>query len=85
MMFNPYTQKWEEGLTIVSKDGNIEYKKSDNLKAYIKCDFKPKYFKWHHGIESSLVDLMYGSVFIANVVTKTNDNDKYYDSALAGR
>ena len=85
MMFNPYTQKWEEGLTIVSKDGNIEYKKSDNLKAYIKCDFKPKYFKWHHGIESSLVDLMYGSVFIANVVTKTDDNDKYYDSALAGR
>lgn len=85
MMFNPYTQKWEEGLTIVSKDGNIEYKKSENLKAYIKCDFKPKYFKWHHGIESSLVDLMYGSVFIANVVTKTNDNDKYYDSALAGR
>ena len=80
MMFNPYTQKWEEGLTIVSKDGNIEYKKSDNLKAYIKCDFKPKYFKWHHGI-----DLMYGSVFIANVVTKTNENDKYYDSALAGR
>ena len=85
MMFNPYTQKWEEGLTIVSKDGNIEYKKSDNLKAYIKCDFKPKYFKWHHGIESSLVDLMYGSVFIANVVTKADDNDKYYDSALAGR
>ena len=84
-MFNPYTQKWEEGLTIVSKDGNIEYKKSDNLKAYIKCDFKPKYFKWHHGIQSSLVDLMYGSVFIANVVTKNGDNDKYYDSALAGR
>ena len=85
MMFNPYTQKWEEGLTIVSKDGNIEYKKSDNLKAYIKCDFKPKYFKWHHGIQSSLVDLMYGSVFIANVVTKNGDDDKYYDSALAGR
>ena len=84
-MFNPYTQKWEEGLTIVSKDGNIEYKKSDNLKAYIKCDFKPKYFKWHHGIQSSLVDLMYGSVFIANVVTKNGDDDKYYDSALAGR
>ena len=85
MMFNPYTQKWEEGLTIVSKDGNIEYKKSDNLKAYIKCDFKPTYFKWHHGIQSSLVDLMYGSVFIANVVTKNGDDDKYYDSALAGR
>lgn len=85
MMYNPYTQKWEEGLTIVSKDGNIEYKKSDNLKAYLKCDFKPKYFKWHHGIESSLADLMYGSVFIANIVTKTDDNDKYYDSALAGR
>ena len=63
----------------------LSYKKSDNITAYVKCDFKPRYFKWHHGIESSLVDLMYGSVFIANVITKTNENDKYYDSAMAGR
>ncbi|PTY40440.1 ABC transporter substrate-binding protein [Brachyspira hampsonii] len=85
-MYNPYTQKWEEGLTVkVNENGELVYQKSDNLTAYVKCDFKPRNFKWHHGIESSLVDLMYGSVFIANVITKTNENDKYYDSAMAGR
>ncbi|PCG18964.1 ABC transporter substrate-binding protein [Brachyspira sp. G79] len=85
-MYNPYTQKWEEGLTVkVDENGELVYQKSDNLTAYVKCDFKPRNFKWHHGIESSLVDLMYGSVFIANVITKTNENDKYYDSAMAGR
>lgn len=84
-MYNPYTQKWEEGLIVESKNGEIIYKKSDNVKSYIKCDFKPKYFYWHHNIKSSLVDLIYGSVFIANIITKTNENDKYYDSALAGR
>ena len=85
-MYNPYTQKWEEGLTVkVNEKGELVYQKSDNLTAYVKCDFKPRNFKWHHGIESSLVDLMYGSVFIANVITKTNENDKYYDSAMAGR
>ena len=85
-MYNPYTQKWEEGLTVkVNEKGELVYQKSDNLTAYVKCDFKPRSFKWHHGIESSLVDLMYGSVFIANVITKTNENDKYYDSAMAGR
>ena len=85
-MYNPYTQKWEEGLTVkINENGELVYQKSDNLTAYVKCDFKPRTFKWHHGIESSLVDLMYGSVFIANVITKTNENDKYYDSAMAGR
>ena len=85
-MYNPYTQKWEEGLTVkVNEKGELVYQKSDNLTAYVKCDFKPRNFKWHHGIDSSLVDLMYGSVFIANVITKTNENDKYYDSAMAGR
>ena len=85
-MYNPYTQKWEEGLIVkMNENGELDYKKSDNITAYVKCDFKPRYFKWHHGIESSLVDLMYGSVFIANVITKTNENDKYYDSAMAGR
>ncbi|MEI0525475.1 ABC transporter substrate-binding protein [Brachyspira murdochii] len=85
-MYNPYTQKWEEGLTVkINENGELVYQKSDNLTAYVKCDFKPRSFKWHHGIESSLVDLMYGSVFIANVITKTNENDKYYDSAMAGR
>ena len=84
-MYNPYTQKWEEGLTTKVENGEIIYKKADNLTAYVKCDFKPKSFKWHHGIDSSLVDLMYGSVFIANIITKTNENDKYYDSAMAGR
>ena len=83
-MYNPYTQKWEEDLTTKVENGEIIYKKADNLTAYVKCDFKPKYFKWHHGIQSSLVDLMYGSVFIANIITKTNENDKYYDSAMAG-
>ncbi|MEI0796693.1 ABC transporter substrate-binding protein, partial [Brachyspira pilosicoli] len=73
------------GLTTKVENGEIIYKKADNLTAYVKCDFKPKSFKWHHGIDSSLVDLMYGSVFIANIITKTNENDKYYDSAMAGR
>lgn len=84
-MYNPYTQKWEESLTAKVENGNIVYKKSDNITAYVKCSFKPRYFKWHHGIQSSLADLMYGSVFIANIITKTNENDKYYDSAMAGR
>ena len=69
----------------MNENGEMVYQKSDNLTAYVKCNFKPKSFKWHHGIQSSLVDLMYGSVFIANVITKTNENDKYYDSAMAGR
>ncbi|WP_295162595.1 ABC transporter substrate-binding protein [uncultured Brachyspira sp.] len=85
-MYNPYTQKWEEGLFVkVNEKGELVYKKSDNITAYVKCSFKPRTFKWHHGIDSSLADLMYGSVFIANIITKTNENDKYYDSAMAGR
>lgn len=85
IMYNPYTGKWEEGLTIISTGNKIEYKKSDNLKAYIKGVFKPKFFRWHHGIESTMADLIYGNIFVANIITKTNENDKYYDSALAGR
>lgn len=85
ILYNPYTEKWEEGVTIAVNGDKLEYKRDDNLKAYIKGVFKPKFFKWHHGIESTMADLMYGSIFVANVVTKTNENDKYYDSALAGR
>lgn len=85
MLYNPYTQMWEKGAVIKVNGTNIKYVNDDNPVTYIKGVFKPKKFRWHHGIESSLVDLIYSEVFIANIVTKTSDNDKYYDAALASR
>lgn len=84
-VFNPYTGEWEKGLVIREINGEIKYVKEANRKVYASAEFKPKYFKWHHGVQSSMVDLVYGSVFIANIITKTNENDKYYDMALKGR
>ena len=85
ILYNPYKGLWEKGKTIKIDGTNTKFVNDDNPVTYVKGVFKPKKFMWHHGIESSLVDSMYREIFIANIVTKTSDSDKYYDAALASR
>ena len=85
VLFNPYLSKWQKGKAIKVNGSELSFVDKGDIKSYSKAIFKPKFFVWHNGVKSSMVDLVYSSIFRANIATKTDENDKYYDSALAGR